>query len=148
MDHPVETTDISCHLYLGVGNAVADGLHDALVEGRRPGTARLALQLEDAAVRLFACQFILEDGLRLRAAKVGELVQAEPRLVVHPVQLVGRIQRGKVRRLAELGLDALDRPRRPHERGPAADADSWVIRSEYEFYPRIQRMRSQTMEHK
>ena len=117
---------MSFHRYLGVGNAVADGLHDALVEGRLPGTARPALQLKDAAVCPFVRLLVLEDGLRLRAGKVGEVVHAEPRLVVHPVQLVARVRRGQVRRLAELGRHALDRPHRSHERGSAAEADSAV----------------------
>ena len=110
-------------LYLWVGDAVADGLHDALVEGRFPGTTCPALQLKDAAVCSFVGLFVLEDGLRLRAAKVGELVHAEPRLVVHPVQLVVRVRRGQVRRLAELGLHALDRPHRSHKGRPAVYAD-------------------------
>ena len=99
--------------YLGVGNVVAHGLHDTLVESGVPDPARLALQLEDVQVRV-----VLEDRLRLRATEIGVLADAEPRLVVHPDQIVIHRRGGNVFSLAELGRVAVDRPFGSHKRRP------------------------------
>ena len=99
--------------YLWVGNCVAHGLHDTLVESGVPDPARLALQLEDVQVRV-----VLEDRLRLRATEIGVLADAEPRLVVHPDQIVIHRRGGNVFGLAELGRVAVDRPFGSHKRRP------------------------------
>ena len=104
-------------LYLWVGNVVTHWFHNTLVETGVPNPARLAHQLEDVQVGV-----ILEDRLRLRAPEVSKLVDAEPRLVVHPDQFVVGRRDGDVLGPAELGRVAVDRPYGSHERRPGTDA--------------------------